>query len=71
MDRYIYNKQMNGLTDECYFQVKESPVPSDSLLTIDLKSGPRVTLGTHVITLDKFFEGKNLHYIIQSYCNHH
>lgn len=52
---------MNGLTDRCYFQVKESPVPSDSLLTIDLKSGPRVTLGTHVITLDKFFEGKNLH----------
>ena len=62
---------MNGLIDECYFQVKESPVPSDSLLTIDLKSGPRVTLGTHVITLDKFFEGKNLYYIIQSYCNHH
>ena len=51
---------MNGLTNGYYFQVKETPVPSDSLLTIDLKSGPRVTLGTHVITLDKFFEGKEL-----------
>ena len=29
----------------------------DSLMSIDLKSGPNVTLGTHVITLDKFFEG--------------
>lgn len=39
------------------FMAKESPIPSDSLLTIDLKSGKNVTLGTHVITLDKFFEG--------------
>ena len=37
--------------------MKESPVSSDSLLTIDLKSGPKVTLGTHVITLEKFFKG--------------
>lgn len=27
-------------------------------MSIDLKSGPNVTLGTHVITLDKFFEGQ-------------
>ena len=39
-------------------KVKENPIPSDSLLTIDLKSGPTVTLGTHVITLDKMFEGE-------------
>ncbi len=38
-------------------QVKESPVPSDSLLTLDLKSGSKVNIGTYVITLDKFFEG--------------
>ena len=34
--------------------MKESLVLSDLLLTIDLKSGPKVTLGTHVITLEKF-----------------
>ncbi len=39
-------------------QVKESPVPSDSLLTIDLKSGSKVNIGTHAITLDKFFDGQ-------------
>ena len=39
-------------------QVKESPVPSDSLLTLDLKSGSKVNIGTYAITLDKFFEGQ-------------
>ncbi|XP_003385799.1 PREDICTED: uncharacterized protein LOC100638002 [Amphimedon queenslandica] len=39
------------------FVVKDSPISTDSLMSIDLKSGPNVTLGTHVITLDKFFEG--------------
>ena len=38
-------------------QVKESPVPSDTLLTVDLKSGSKIKIGTHTITLDKFFEG--------------
>ena len=38
-------------------QVKESPVPSDSLLTVDLKSGSKINIGTNGITLDKFFEG--------------
>ena len=37
-------------------QVKESPVPSDSLLTLDLKSGSKINIGTHAITLDKFFD---------------
>ena len=37
-------------------QVKESPVPSDTLLTVDLKSGSKIKIGTHTITLDKFFE---------------
>jgi len=32
-------------------------VPSDSLLTFDLKSGSKVNIGTFAITLDKFFEG--------------
>jgi len=39
------------------FMVKESPVPSDTLLTVDLKSGSKIKIGTHTITLDKFFEG--------------
>ncbi|XP_064394544.1 uncharacterized protein LOC135341813 isoform X2 [Halichondria panicea] len=39
------------------FMVKESPVPSDSLLTLDLKSGSKINIGTQAITLDKFFEG--------------
>ena len=38
-------------------QVKESPVPSDTLLTVDLKSGSKIKIGTYTITLDKFFEG--------------
>ena len=38
-------------------QVKESPVPSDTLLTVDLKSGSKIKIGTPTITLDKFFEG--------------
>ena len=38
-------------------QVKESPVPSDSLLTLDLKSGSKVNIGTYAVTLDKFFDG--------------
>ena len=39
-------------------QVKESPaVPSDSLLTVDLKSGSKINIGTQAITLDRFFEG--------------
>ena len=38
-------------------QVKESLVPSDTLLTVDLKSGSRIKIGTPTITLDKFFEG--------------
>jgi len=33
------------------------PVPSDTLLTVDLKSGSKIKIGTHTITLDKFFEG--------------
>ncbi len=37
--------------------MKESPVPSDSLLTLDLKSGSKINIGTQAITLDKFFEG--------------
>jgi len=32
-------------------------VPSDTLLTVDLKSGSKIKIGTHTITLDKFFEG--------------
>ena len=28
-------------------QVKESPVPSDTLLTVDLKSGSKIKIGTH------------------------
>ena len=32
-------------------------MPSDSLLTLDLKSGGKVNIGTYAITLDKFFEG--------------
>ena len=40
-----------------FTQVKESPVPSDSLLTVDLKSGSKINIGTNGITLDKFFEG--------------
>ena len=36
---------------------KESPVPSDSLLTVDLKSGSKINIDTNGITLDKFFEG--------------
>ena len=36
--------------------MKESPVPSDTLLTVDLKSGSKIKIGTHTITLDKFFE---------------
>ena len=38
-------------------QVKESPIPSDSLFTVDLKSSSKVNIGTHAITLEKFFEG--------------
>lgn len=30
---------------------------SDSLLTLDLKSGSKVNIGTYAITLDKFFDG--------------
>lgn len=30
---------------------------SDALLTLDLKSGSKVNIGTYAITLDKFFEG--------------
>ncbi len=51
-------------TNECTFddviivQVKESPVASDSLLNLDLKSGSKVNIGTYAITLDKFFEGQ-------------
>jgi len=30
-------------------QVKESPVPSDTLLTVDLKSGSKVKICTHTI----------------------
>ena len=37
--------------------MKESPIASDSLLTLDLKSGSKVNIGTYAITLDKFFEG--------------
>ncbi len=33
-------------------------MPSDSLLTLDLKSGSKVNIGTYVITLDKFLEGQ-------------
>ena len=51
-------------------QAKESPIPSDSLLTIDLKSGKNVTLGTHVITLDKFFEGKLNYMYNTAYTGH-
>lgn len=40
------------------FQVKESPVASDSLLTLDLKSGSKVNIGTYAITLDKVFDGQ-------------
>ena len=32
-------------------------MPSDSLLTVDLKSGSKINIGTNGITLDKFFEG--------------
>lgn len=38
--------------------MKESPVASDSLLNLDLKSGSKVNIGTYAITLDKFFEGQ-------------
>ena len=37
--------------------MKESPIPSDSLLTLDLKSGSKVNIGTYAITLDKFLDG--------------
>ena len=40
-----------------FLQVRESPVPSDSLLTVDLKSGSKINIGTNGVTLDKFFEG--------------
>ena len=30
---------------------------SDSLLTLDLKSGSKVNIGTYAITLDKYFDG--------------
>ncbi len=30
---------------------------SDSLLTLDLKSGSKVNIGTYAVTLDKFFDG--------------
>ena len=40
------------------FMVKDNPIPSDSLMTIDLKSGSKVNIGTHAITLDKFFDGQ-------------
>ena len=43
-----------------FAQVKESPIPSDSLLTVDLKSGSKINIGTHAITLDKFFNEGNL-----------
>ena len=33
-------------------------MPSDALLTLDLKSGSKVNIGTYAITLDKFFDGK-------------
>ena len=39
-------------------QVKDNPVPSDSLLTLDLKSGSKVNIGTHAVTLEKFFDGQ-------------
>ena len=29
----------------------------DTLLTVDLKSGSKIKIGTHTMTLDKFFEG--------------
>ena len=32
-------------------------MPSDALLTLDLKSGSKVNIGTYAITLEKFFEG--------------
>ncbi|XP_065845112.1 extended synaptotagmin-1-like isoform X2 [Oscarella lobularis] len=41
------------------FQVKESGVPNDSLLTVDLKSDSRIQIGTHSVTLEKFFDGQN------------
>ena len=40
--------------------MKESPIPSDSLLTVDLKSGSKINIGTQAITLDKFFNEGNL-----------
>ena len=38
-------------------QVRETPIPSDSLFTVDLKSSSKVNIGTHAITLEKFFDG--------------
>lgn len=35
----------------------EVVVFNNSLLTVDLKSGSKVNIGTHTITLEKFFEG--------------
>eukprot|EP00117_Sycon_ciliatum_P029128 scpid98024/ scgid23272/ len=39
------------------FQVEEASVSSDSLLTIDLKSSSKTTIGTQTIVLEKFMEG--------------
>ena len=44
----------------CYYwllQVRDVALLSNSLITVDLKSGSKVNIGTHTITLEKFFEG--------------
>lgn len=41
-------------------QLRDVALFSNSLLTVDLKSGSKVNIGTHTITLEKFFEGKHI-----------
>ena len=54
---HLMSHDLCDLLHDTLPQVKESPVPSDTLLTVDLKSGSKIKIGTHTITLDKFFEG--------------
>lgn len=41
-------------------QLRNEAILGNSLLTVDLKSSSKVNIGTHTITLEKFFEGMHI-----------